>query len=103
VTDRPLSKPNNSPENERDEAILPEPPLPGRLIHHSQENALDDPESRFFFQTVPDRQLMVTPAPLSQFGMESIMARLFRLQHLARVREGLDYLQVFLDPESKQE
>src|SRR5262249_24059038 len=100
VTDRPLSQPNKSPEGE---ANLPEPPLPGRLVHQPQEIALDDPEARFFFQTGPDRQLMVTPGALSQFGMETVAACLFQLQNLARLRDGLDYLQVFLDPESKQE
>jgi hypothetical protein len=103
VTDRLHSQPNKSPEDEQGEAKLPEPPLPGRLVHQPQEIALDDPESRFFFQTGPDRQLMVTPAALSQFGMETIMACLFRLQHIARARDGMDYFQVFLDPELKQE
>jgi hypothetical protein len=35
--------------------------------------------------------------------METIMACLTRLQHLARLRDGLDYLQVFLYPDAKQE
>jgi hypothetical protein len=103
VTDRPLSNQTNPPEDDRGDANLPQPPLPTRLVHQPQEIPLDDPESRFFFQPGLEWQLAVTPAALERFGMETIMACLYRLQHLARLRDGLDYLQVFEDVESKQE
>lgn len=103
MTDRPVTHHTNPPEDERGDAKLPEPPLPGRLVHQPQEIPLDDPESQFFFQPGPDRQLMVTPAALERFGMETIVACLYWLQHLARLRDGLDYLQVFEDVDSKQE
>jgi hypothetical protein len=103
VTDRPLSPSTNPSEDQGGDAKLPEPPLPGRLVHEPQEIPLGDPESRFFFKTGPDRQLAVTPAALERFGMEAIMACFYRLQYLARLHNGLDYLQVFKDADSPQE
>ena len=103
MTDRPPFHPTNPPDDERGDARLPEVPLPGRLVHQPQEIPLDDPESRFFFQTGPGRPLAVTPAALERFGMETIMACFYRLQYLARLHDGLDHLQVFEDADSSQE
>ena len=93
-------RPKDQPEDERAEAKPPEQPLPARLVHQPQEIAPDSPESRCTFQAGPDRQLMMTPAALSQFDVETILACFYRLQYLARLHDGLDYLQVFVDPES---
>jgi hypothetical protein len=46
-------------------------------------------------QTGPELQLAVTQAALERFGMETILACLFHLHHLARTHDGLDYLQIF--------
>lgn len=35
--------------------------------------------------------------------MATILACFYRLQYLARLHDGLDYLQVFEDPDSRQE
>jgi hypothetical protein len=46
---------------------------------------------------------MVTPAAVKRFGMETILACFYRLQYLARLHDGLDFLQVFEDPGTGQE
>jgi hypothetical protein len=93
----------NQPEEEREKVNPPEQLLPGRLALQPQELALTDPESRCTFQTGADRRLMMTPAALAQFGIETILTCFYHLQYLARLHAGLSHLQVFEDPESRQE
>jgi hypothetical protein len=77
--------------------------LPAGLVHQPQEIPLVAPQSRCFFQPGPELQLAVTPAALERFGMESILACLFHLQHLARIHDGLDYLQSFKGADSTEQ
>lgn len=103
MTDRPSATPPGSPDEEPQDERQPETPLPERLVHQPQEIPLTDPESRSSFQTTQERPLAVTPAALARFGMETILSCFFRLQYLARLHDGLDYLQVFEDPQTREE
>lgn len=94
--------PEGRPEEENP-ASAPEGSRLLRLEYQPQEIPLTAPESRCTFRTVPDTQLLVTPAAVEQFGMEVILASFYRLQYLARLHNGLDYLQVFENPETRDE
>lgn len=74
-----------------------------RLVHQPQEISFTAPESCCMFMTGPDKDLMTTPAAIAAFGIETILVCLYRLQSLARRHNGLDHLQVFEDPESREE
>ena len=100
MTERPNPGPPDPPHEEPQGPREPENPLPARLVHQPQEIPLTDPESHCTFQTGPGQQLAVTRAAVQRFGMETILTCFFRLQHLARLHDGLDYLQVFEDPDS---
>ena len=103
MTHPSFSQPGNGPEKEPNDPTLPELPRPGRLVHQPQEVPFGHAESRCFFEITSERPLAVTPAALERFGLETILACLYRLEHLARRHGGLDYLQVFEDLESGQE
>lgn len=68
------------------------------VIHHPQKIPLDHPDSRYLFQPSPTKPLVATPAALELYGLETILATLYRLQAKAKRHNGLDYLQVFRDP-----
>lgn len=78
-------------------------PLPGGFMHQPEEFPLTAPESRCLFQSGPNGELMMTPAALERFGVATILACFFRLQYLARLQGGLGSLQVFEDPDSRNE
>ena len=79
--------PTDQPEEERAKVKPPEQPLPDRLLHQPQEIALTDPESCCTFQAGSEGQLMITPAALARFGVETIMTSYYRLQYLARLND----------------
>lgn len=60
-----------------------------------QEIPFDHPDSRNRFQASPDKPLLATPAAVDAYSMETIVACYRVLNELARLRDGLDYLQVF--------
>jgi hypothetical protein len=70
-----------------------------RLILRPQEIPLDDPRSRYNFQPSLEKPFPTTAAALDLYGVETILACLYRLQYKARLSGGLDYLQVFSDPD----
>src|SRR5262245_36466595 len=74
------------------------PRLPDNVTLLPQEIPLDHPESRNFFQPQPDKPFVATPAALDAYGIEAILCCLAHLQSKARQHNGLDYLQVFTDP-----
>jgi hypothetical protein len=63
----------------------------------AQEIPFDNPDSCNFFQPNDKKPFLATPAALAAYG-DVILPCLLSLQRLARERDGLDYLQVFLDP-----
>lgn len=63
-----------------------------------QEIPFDHPESRYMFQPGPDKPLAATPAAIAMYR-DAIHRCLTQLQELAVEKNGLDYLQVFEDPD----
>ncbi len=64
-----------------------------------QEISLDDPDSCHFFVPVLNKPFSATPAALRLYGEETIRSCLRQLQAKAQEHGGLDYLQVFTDPD----
>jgi len=63
-----------------------------------QEIPYDHPDSRYFFRPSAEKPFLATPAAITMYR-EAIYRCLLRLQSLAREKNGLDYLQVFDDPD----
>lgn len=70
-----------------------------RLMLKPQEISLDDPRSKYYFDTQP---FVATRNALDKYGVEIIGSCLFYLQEQAKQYNGLDYLQVFEDKESRR-
>lgn len=66
-----------------------------------QEIPYDDPESRCMFRPGPEKQFVATPAAIALYR-EAIYHCLMELQQLAAKENGLDYLQVFDDPDKPE-
>ena len=64
-----------------------------------QEIAIDHPDSRYYFTTLP---FVATPNALDTYGDGVIISCLVYLQKQAKQYQGLDYLQVFEDIKSKK-
>lgn len=65
----------------------------------TQEIPLDHPDSCNSFQPLAGKPFLATPAAIDLYGTETILACLRQLQVLAHEHHGLDYLQVFIDPD----
>ena len=63
-----------------------------------QEIPYDHPDSRYMFQPGSEKPFLATPAAIAVYRA-AIYDCLTRLQALAREKNGLDYLQVFDDPD----
>jgi hypothetical protein len=63
-----------------------------------QEIPYDHPDSRYMFQPTSDKPFVATSAAIAMYG-DAIYRCLTQLQCLAHRYNGLDYLQVFEDPE----
>jgi hypothetical protein len=66
-----------------------------------QEIPLDHPDSKYRFQPGPDKPFLATPAAIDMYRNQ-IHRCLVELQQLAEKHNGLDYLQVFDDPEKAE-
>jgi hypothetical protein len=66
-----------------------------------QEIPYDDPESRYMFRPGPGKQFVATPAAIAMYP-EAICRCLTKLQELAAKKNGLDYLQMFDDPDKSE-
>lgn len=66
-----------------------------------QEIPYDHPDSRYMFQPSDEKPLLSTPAAIAVYR-EQIHRCLTQLQELARQHNGLDYLQVFEDPDNTE-
>jgi hypothetical protein len=71
-------------------------------ILKTQEIAFDSPESRYMFQPTEGKPFLATPAPITAYQHESLVACLWVLQEHASGHNGLDYLQVFEDSEQAE-
>ena len=70
-------------------------------ILKAQEIPFDDPESVNMFQPGPDKPFLATPAAIEMYRSQ-IHACLSQLQQLAQEKQGIDYLQVFDDPDKPE-
>ncbi len=68
-----------------------------RPILKQQEIPYDSPESNNHFGT--DKPFVATPSAIEMYSQETIIGCLRLLQAEAERNDGLDYLQVFDDPE----
>ena len=66
----------------------------------SQEMPFNSPESDCTFRPSAEKPLLATPEVIRVHTMEKLLACLGRVQHLAKVHNGADYLQVFEDDET---
>lgn len=67
-----------------------------------QEIALTHPDACNMFRPSDAKPFVATPAAIRAFGHEVIVRSLAELQEKAREHDGLDYLQVFEDPATRQ-
>lgn len=67
-----------------------------------QEIPLDHPESVNLFLPSPDKPFVATPAAIALYTHEAIIACLRVLRTKADAHGGLDYLQVFADPDQPE-
>jgi hypothetical protein len=72
------------------------------LTLRPQENPLNHPRSSYRFQPSAEKPFVATPAAITTFGQEVIIQCLEHIQDLARKHSGIDYVQVFEDPETEQ-
>lgn len=63
-----------------------------------QEIPYDHPDSRNFFQPSAEKPFVATQAAIAMYR-HAILRCLMQLQTLAREKNGIDYLQVFDDPD----
>lgn len=70
-------------------------------ILKAQEIPYDHPESVNMFQPGPDKPFLTTPAAIELYR-DQIYRCLAQLQQLAQEKGGLDYLQVFDDPDKAE-
>lgn len=69
------------------------------MVLQPQELPLDHPDAGNMFQPSPSKPFFATSAALELYGREAIHAGLRQLQAQAQQHGGLDYLQVFIDPD----
>jgi hypothetical protein len=67
----------------------------------AQEIPLTSPDSRYMFQPGPEKPFLATPAAIARYP-QNIYQSLMLLQAKAKEHNGLDYLQVFEDPEKPE-
>ena len=73
-------------------------PMP---VLKTQEIPYDHPDSTCLFQPGPDKPFVATPAAIALYR-DQIYRCLTQLQELAGRYNGLDYLQVFEDPDKAE-
>ena len=72
-------------------------------ILQEQEIPLDDPESTNMFQPSAEKPFVATQAAIAAYGQEVIAKCHQLLRAQADRHQGLDYLQVFKNPEPNTE
>src|SRR5437762_1948592 len=71
-------------------------------VLQDQEIPLDHPDSTNLFRPGPDKPFMATPAVIALYSHEVLVACLSVLRAKADAHGGLDYLQVFVDPDRRE-
>jgi hypothetical protein len=66
-----------------------------------EEIPFDHPDSHYMFQPGPEKPFLATPAAIALYR-DAIYRCLTELQRLAGQKQGLDYLQVFEDPDKAE-
>lgn len=66
-----------------------------------QEIPFESPESKYMFRPAPWKPLVATPAAIELYR-DQIHRCLTQLQELAIEKKGIDYLQVFDDPDKAE-
>jgi hypothetical protein len=66
-----------------------------------QEIPYDHPDSRYMFQPGPEKPFLATPAAIEMYR-DAIHRCLTTLQTIAAEKGGIDYLQVFDDPDRRE-
>ena len=66
-----------------------------------QEIPYDHPDSQYMFQPGPEKPFVATPAAIELYR-DAIFRCLVKIQTLAVEKNGLDYLQVFDDPDKPE-
>jgi hypothetical protein len=72
-------------------------------ILKTQEIPYDHSESVNMFQPGPDKPFVATPAAIEAYQRDTILKCLSILQDQAKRYNGIDYLQVFQNPEPGRE
>ena len=72
------------------------------LTLEDQEITLSHPNSNNMFQPSLEKPFVATPAAIEAFGQPIIIQCLGELQQKADQHWGLDYLQVFAEPETQR-
>ena len=98
---QPSEEQTHPPEREMATQSAESPALT-KLVLRPQEIPLDDPQSKYLFQPSPAKPFVATPAALQRFGQDMIVACLQMLQRKAAEHNGVDYLQVFEDPNGRR-
>jgi hypothetical protein len=68
------------------------------LALQPQEIPFDHPDSCNMFRPGPEKPLVATPGAIQMHTQQAIFACLTQLHALAEEHDGIDYLQVFTDP-----
>ena len=68
-----------------------------------QEIPFDHPDSFNRFQASSEKPLLATPGAIDAYSMDAIVQCYLLLNHIARERNGIDYLQIFVDQEDQNE
>jgi hypothetical protein len=71
-------------------------------VLQTQEISYDAPESKYMFRPSAEKPFVATRQAVETYQREIIIACLHLLQQQAERYEGLDYLQVFEDPDKRE-
>jgi hypothetical protein len=73
-----------------------------RPVLRQQEIPYDHPDSRYMFQQTAEKPFVATRPAIALYQQDTILACLHLLRDLADRYQGLDYLQVFEDPDKEE-
>ncbi|MBL8826271.1 MAG: hypothetical protein JNM18_04745 [Planctomycetaceae bacterium] len=73
-----------------------------RPILKQQEIPYDHPDSRYMFLPTAEKPFVATRPAIALYQQETILACLRLLRDMADRYQGLDYLQVFEDPDKEE-
>lgn len=74
--------------------------MDSNLAWKPQEIPLDHPDSCNMFQPSPAKPFLATATAIERFQYTTLMECLIVVQWKAKLNDGLDYLQVFIDEQT---